>query len=62
MNEQLFYYLNSFTGRAVWLDDLIIFFGTYLAYILVAVFLLIVLKNKNWKMLVVAAVSTFLYD
>ncbi|TSD02740.1 MAG: Bacitracin transport permease protein BCRC [Parcubacteria group bacterium Athens0714_26] len=60
MNEQLFYYLNSFAGRAVWLDDLIIFFGTYLAYILVAVFLIVVIRDKNWKMLFISAASVFL--
>jgi len=60
MNQQIFYYLNSFAGRSVWFDDLIIFFGTHLAYILVAVFLLIVVKNKNWKMFFVSVISVFL--
>lgn len=59
MNQEIFYYLNNLAGKSVFFDNTIIFFGQYLAYILVVVFLLIVAKNKNWKMLVIAAVSTF---
>jgi len=60
MNEQLFYYLNNLAGKSVFFDNTIIFFGQYLAYVLVVVFLLIVAKNKNWRMLMISAISVFL--
>jgi undecaprenyl-diphosphatase len=60
MNQQIFYYLNNLAGQSKIFDDIIIFFGQYFAYILVAVFLLIVVKNKNWKMFFVSVISVFL--
>jgi undecaprenyl-diphosphatase len=60
MNQQVFNYLNSFAGQSKIFDGIVIFFGQYLAYVLVAVFLIIVIKNKNWRLLVIAGVSVFL--
>lgn len=60
MNQEIFYYLNSFAGKSICFDSLIVFFGQYLAYILAVIFLLIVFKNKNWRMLIIGAISVFL--
>jgi undecaprenyl-diphosphatase len=59
MNQSLFFYLNNFAGQSKFLDDLTVFFGQYFAYILVMIFLLIVLKNKNWRLLIVGGISAF---
>lgn len=65
MNQVIFYYLNNFAGRSVCFDGLIIFFSQYFAYILVAVFVIIVLLNKKenkerTKIFALAAISTIL--
>ena len=60
MNQTIFFYLNSFAGRSKIFDDVIIFFGTYLAYVLALVFLILVFKNKNWRLLILGGVSVLL--
>jgi len=65
MNQALFFYLNNLAGRSVCFDGLIIFFGQYFAYILVAVFVIIVLLNKKenkerTKIFALATISTIL--
>lgn len=64
MNQTLFYYLNSFAGKSVCFDDLVIFSSYYLGYWLVAgLFVFIILgkdKKREIKMLILAAFSVFL--
>jgi len=60
MNQEIFYSLNNLAGKSVFFDNTVIFFGQYLAYVLVVIFLLIVVKNKNWKMLFLSVFSVFL--
>ena len=47
MNKELFFYLNNFAGRSQVFDWLVIFCAEYLAYILVAVVLAILIFGKK---------------
>jgi len=64
MNQAIFYYLNNLVGKSVCFDGLVIFFGQYLAYWLVAgLFVFLIFgkdKRKEIKMLILAAFSVFL--
>lgn len=60
MNEALFYYLNNLAGKSIFLDKTVIFFGTYLAYILAIATIFIFIKNRNLKFLLLVSLSVFL--
>ncbi len=47
MNQSLFYYLNNLAGKSVYFDNLVVFCAEYLAYFLVAVFLLLLFFSKK---------------
>jgi undecaprenyl-diphosphatase len=49
MNLAIFQYLNHFTGQFFWLDTLIIFFGQYFGYLLMAGLALFVVFAKERK-------------
>jgi len=65
MNKELFFYLNNFAGRSQVFDWLIVFCAEYLAYILVAVFLALLIFGKKTyrekiKIFIFAGISIFL--
>lgn len=60
---QLLYLLNSAAGKSPLLDGLIVFLASYLAYIVVIIFLALVSisqysKREKWEILLVVGVST----
>jgi hypothetical protein len=64
MNESLFYYLNNLAGRSQVFDWLAVFCAEYLACVLIAVFLVILIFSKKTsrekiKIFVFAAFSVF---
>lgn len=65
MDTQIFYLLNALAGQSPLLDAVIVFFATYLAYILIGVFLIFVYLSQNsWRqkldIVVVALIATAL--
>lgn len=62
LDTQLFYAFNSLAGQSPLLDGVIVFFATYLAYLLIALFLALVFfsryaKREKWELLLVAGAS-----
>lgn len=62
IDTQLFYLLNSLVGQSLFLDKLIVFLASYLAYILVVLLLALLLfsqysRPEKLQMLLVAGVS-----
>lgn len=49
LNQTLFLAIHQFAGRHLWLDDLGIFFAQYLAYFLVAAFLVLAYYQLGWR-------------
>lgn len=47
LDLKLFYELNSFAGKSALLDNVIIFFANYLAFILAVVFLVLVYRTRH---------------
>lgn len=47
MNQSLFYYLNNLAGKSAVFDPFVVFCAEYLAYFLVAVFLLLLFFSKK---------------
>lgn len=65
LDTQLFYLLNGLAGRSPVLDGVIVFCASYLAYILVALFLALVFfshyaKRQKWELLIVAGMSSLI--
>ncbi len=64
MNQSLFYFLNSFAGKSACFDGLVVFFAHYFPYLLVGVFLLILIwekdRDKKIKAIFLAAASIVL--
>lgn len=61
-DTQLLYLLNNVAGQSPFLDGIIVFFATYLAYILILIFLVLVLfshyqKREKWEILLVTGIS-----
>lgn len=62
LDTQLLYFLNSAVGQSPLLDSVIVFFASYLAYLLIVLFLALVLfsaytRRMKWELLLVAGVS-----
>lgn len=62
---QIFYFLNEAVGKSPLLDGIIVFCASYLAYLLVAVFLGLVFfsqysKRDKWMILIVAGTATII--
>jgi undecaprenyl-diphosphatase len=49
LNQTVFLFIHQFAGRHVWLDDIGIFFAQYLAYFLVAAFLVFAYYQLGWR-------------
>ncbi len=47
LDHSIFFFLNGFAGQAAWSDALIIFFATYVPFIVVAWFALYLLNSKR---------------
>lgn len=65
MNERLFFYLNNFAGESAIFDSLVVFCAEYLAYVLVAIFLVVLIFSKKTyrekiKIFIFTAISIFL--
>jgi len=65
LDTQLFYALNGLAGQSPLLDGVIVFFATYLAYLLVALFLALVFfsryaKREKWELLLVAGAASII--
>ena len=63
LDTQLFYLLNSVAGQSPLLDGLIIFCASYLAYLLVAFFVVLVVfsqysRREKWELLLVAGTAS----
>lgn len=59
---QLFYLLNSLAGQSPLSDSVIVFFASYLAYILIVIFLALVFFSRysgrqKWELVLVAGIS-----
>ncbi|MDO8566821.1 MAG: phosphatase PAP2 family protein [bacterium] len=64
LDISLFYLLNSLAGQSPFLDWVIVFFASYLAYILIALFLAYVFfshysKQDKFRILLIAGIPTF---
>lgn len=62
-DTQLFYLLNSFAGKSPFLDSVIVFCATYLAYLVVIALLALVFlsrysKREKWMLLIVAGTAS----
>lgn len=65
LDIQIFYFLNSVAGQSSFLDAVIVFFASYLAYILVVVFLVLIFfsqypKREKWEILLVTGISALI--
>lgn len=65
LDTQLFFFLNSLAGQSPFLDSSIIFCASYLAYLVVAALLVLVLFSKyskleKWTILVVAGTASII--
>lgn len=65
LDTQLFYLLNNLAGQSPFLDVAIVFFASYLAYILVALFLILLLfsqysKRKKLQILLITGISAII--
>ncbi|MBI4692045.1 MAG: phosphatase PAP2 family protein [Candidatus Terrybacteria bacterium] len=65
MNQALFYYLNNFSGRLEWFDDIIVFFAKDFGYLLVLLFIGLLVFGKRTavskkKIFLFAGASVFL--
>lgn len=65
MDTQLFYLLNNLAGQSLFFDKVVVFFASYLAYILIALFLALLLisqysRREKLQILLVAGVSTII--
>ena len=65
LDTQLFYVFNSLAGQSPFLDRIIVFFATYLAYLLVLLFLAFAFfrhssKREKWELLLVAGASAII--
>ncbi|MCR4276338.1 MAG: phosphatase PAP2 family protein [Candidatus Parcubacteria bacterium] len=65
LDTQLFYALNSLAGQSPLLDGVIVFFATYLAYLLILLFLAFAFfrhspKREKWELLLVAGASAII--
>lgn len=65
LDTQLFYLLNSLAGQSRILDGVIVFFASYLAYILIVVFLVFVSlsavsRREKWEILFVTGTSSII--
>jgi len=65
LDTQIFYLFNNLAGQSPLFDSIIVFCGSYLAYILVAAFLVLLVasqwsKREKLEVLAVAVVSTIL--
>ncbi|HEY4500828.1 MAG TPA: hypothetical protein VJI70_00985, partial [Candidatus Paceibacterota bacterium] len=49
LDTQLFYLLNGLSGQSPFLDEVIVFFASYLAYILIALFLVFLFFSQYTK-------------
>lgn len=63
LDTQLFYFLNNFAGQSPFFDAVIVFFASYFAYILVALFLIFLFfsqysKREKLQIFFVAGIST----
>ena len=64
LDTQLFYLLNNLAGQSPFLDGVIVFFASYLAYILIALFLAHVFfsyysRQEKFQILLVTGISAF---
>ena len=62
LDTQIFFFLNDFAGQSPFLDSVIVFFASYLAYILVAAFVAFLFfsaytKREKWEILAVTVIS-----
>ena len=60
---QLFYLLNNLAGQSLFLDNVIVFLASYLAYMLVTVFLILIFfshyqKREKWEIFLVTVISS----
>lgn len=64
LDTQLFYLLNNLAGQSPFLDGTIVFLASYLAYILVAVFLVLAFfahsKEEKWELILVTGISALI--
>lgn len=65
LDTQLFYLLNNVAGQSPLLDGVIVFFASYLAYLLVGIFLVLVFfshysKRQKWGLLIVAGAASII--
>ncbi len=65
LDTQLFYLLNNLAGQSTLMDKAVVFCGSYLAYIVVVAFVLLVFlsqypKRMKWEILVVAGTSALI--
>ena len=62
-DTQLFYLLNNLAGQSPFLDGVVVFFASYLAYILVALFFAYVFfrhsKQEKFQLFLIAGISAF---
>jgi len=64
LDTQLFYLLNGLSGQSPFLDEVIVFFASYLAYILIALFLVFLFfsqytKREKMQIFLVTVISAF---
>ena len=62
-DTQLFYLFNNLAGQSPFLDGVIIFLASYLAYILIIVFLALIFfshysERQRWELLLVAGIAS----
>ena len=60
---QFFYLLNNLAGQSLFLDNVIVFLASYLAYMLVTVFLILIFfshyqKREKWEIFLVTVISS----
>ena len=65
LDTQLFYLLNSLVGKSPFFDGLIVFFASYLAYLVVVALLVLVFfshysKLEKWTILIVAGTASII--
>ena len=65
LDTQLFYLLNNLAGQSSFFDGVIVFFASYLAYILIALFLVLLLisqypKREKFQIFFITTVSTII--
>lgn len=65
LDIQLFYLLNNLAGQSPFLDGIIVFCASYLAYLLIVVFLALVFfsaysNREKWELLIVAGIASII--